>query len=127
MLSFGHKEVILSLYKLTIKQKNSFYKSCSVWYAKWKYGIKSKSLAVIWYHSSHFVTFWTEHQIKKNLFQKLFSLLCYLRILHKKWKLIGHFVTKQSFRHFKLNIESKNFVYKSCSLWYAIWECLIKS
>ena len=27
----------------------------------------------------------------------------------------------------KLTIESKNFVCKSCSVWYAIWECQIKS
>ena len=26
----------------------------------------------------------------------------------------------------KLNIESKDFFYKSCSVWHAIWECLIK-
>ena len=27
----------------------------------------------------------------------------------------------------KLNIESKNFFYKSCSVWYAVWECQIKA
>ena len=27
----------------------------------------------------------------------------------------------------KLNTESKNFFYKSCSVWYAIWEYHIKS
>ena len=27
----------------------------------------------------------------------------------------------------KLNIESKNLFYKSCSVWYAFWECGIKS
>ena len=57
MLSFGHKEVILSLFKRNIVSKNLFYKSLSVWYTTWKYGIKSESLAVIWSQSSHFVTF----------------------------------------------------------------------
>ena len=37
-LSFGHKAVISPLFKINIVSKNLFYKSCSVWYATWKYG-----------------------------------------------------------------------------------------
>ena len=42
-LSFGHKAVISSLSKLNIESKNFFYRSCSVWYATWKYHIKNES------------------------------------------------------------------------------------
>ena len=54
-MSFGHKAVISSLFKLNIVSENLFYKSCLVWYAPWKYDIKSESLAVIWTHISHVV------------------------------------------------------------------------
>ena len=39
---FTHKAVVSSLSKLSIKSKNFFYKSCSVWYAIWECFIKSK-------------------------------------------------------------------------------------
>ena len=48
------------------------------------YGIKSESLAVIWSQSNNFVTFEAKHHIKKLILQKLFGLVCYLKIWHKK-------------------------------------------
>ena len=41
--------------------------------------LKSESLDLNWSQSSHFVTFWANHQIKKILLQKLFCLVCFLR------------------------------------------------
>ena len=83
-LSFGHKPVILSLSELNIESKNLFYKSCSIWYAIWECDIESKSLTVIWSDTSHFITFWTKHQIRKFLLPKLTSLVCFLRMSHNK-------------------------------------------
>ena len=47
--------------------------------------------------SSEFVTFLTKFKLKTLLLQKLFSLVCFLRIWHKKEKLTYYFFTKQSF------------------------------
>ena len=85
-LSFGHKAVISSLSKLNIKSEILLFKSLSVWYAILECYIKSESLAVICSYSIHFVTFWTKLQIIKFLLKKLFILVCYLRISHKKWQ-----------------------------------------
>ena len=50
----------------------------------------------VWKHSSMY-----KYWIKKLLLQKLFSMVCYLKMSHKKRKLSCHLVTKQSFHHFK--------------------------
>ena len=107
-----HSDIVqyCQIYPNIVKQKNSFYKSCSVRFTTWKCGIKSESLAAIWSQSIHFIK---EHldivqycQIypniakQKNSFQKLFSLVYYLKMWHKKWKFSWHLVTKQSFCHF---------------------------
>ena len=55
---YGHKMIISSLSKLYIESN----------YAIWDFGLKSHSLAVNWSQSSHLVSFWTKHQIKKKLF-----------------------------------------------------------
>ena len=117
-LSFGHTAVITSLSKLNIKSDLYILGHC------FRMRHKSESLAVNWSHISHFVTFWTKHQIKIILFQKLFSLICYLDNVTKNLKVklsFGHKAVILSLS--KLNIESKNFFYKSCSVWNVIWEC----
>ena len=81
---------------------------------------------MIWSQTGHFITFWTKHGKKWILLQKLLSLVDYLWIWHNKWKFRCLLVTQQLFCHF-LNIKSKNFFDKSCSVWYAFWEFLIKS
>ena len=62
--------------------------------------IESESLAAIWSQSSHFVTFLAKHRIQKLILQKLVSLVCYLKLWHKKWKFGCNLVTKQLFHHF---------------------------
>ena len=101
--SFGHKSVIFPLFKRIIKPENFFFKSCSVWYAIWEFLIKSK----IKQSCDHKAVISSLLKIiieSKNCFlQKLFILVCYLRMSHEKWKLSSHLVnviTKQSFCHF---------------------------
>ena len=70
-LSFGRKTVILSFSKLNIESKTFFLKTGSVGYATQEHGIKGESLAFPWSHGSQLVTFVTNHQIKKILFQSI--------------------------------------------------------
>ena len=58
----------------------------------------------------------TKHQIQKLLLQKLFSLVCYLRIFHENWKLSSHLVTNQSFCHHQI----KKLYYKIYSVCYEL-------
>ena len=60
--------------------------------------------------------------------------ICYLKVRMSFMLNIWYLKVKMSFGPkavisslSKLNIESKNFFYKRCSVWYAIWECQIKS
>ena len=124
--SLSHKAVILSLSKLFIELKNFFYRNCSVWYVISECCLKSYSLAVNWSNSSHFVTFRTKHQIKKfftkgvqfgNLFENAIKIVKVMLSFGLKAVILSLS---------KLNIESKNFCCKSCSVWYAFWECHIK-
>ena len=52
--------------------------------------IKRDSLTLDWSHSTHFITYWAKHEIKK---------IC-LRISYKKEKWSCHLVPKQSFHLF---------------------------
>ena len=101
MLSFGLKAIISSLSKLDVKSKNFFYKTCSVWYVTWESGIKSESLAVLWSSSSHFVTFLANDQIRTFLFQRMYNLVCYLMMWHKKWKFSCPFDTFRAMHEIK--------------------------
>ena len=64
----------LSLFEQSIKSENFFYKSCSVWYAIWEWGIKSESLAAIY----GTVTFNICYQT--TAIYNLLSVTCYLNL-----------------------------------------------
>ena len=83
----------------SLNTKTFFYKSCSVWYAFWEQNIKSKGLAVNWSHNSHFVTFWTKHQIKKFFYNScsVWYAIWNCHIKSERWSIIwsqnSHFLT----------------------------------
>ena len=73
-MSFTHKAVIWSLFKLNIVLKNLFHKSGSIWFAIWGWGIKSESLAAIYGR----VTFNIWYQM--TAIYNLLSVTCYLKL-----------------------------------------------
>ena len=89
LLSFNDIAVILWLFFYKALSRNeTFLKSCSVWYAIWEMWYKKFKFSCHLFTQQSFCHFFNSATNQKCPFKKVVRSVCYLRMSHKKMKVI---------------------------------------